>query len=1194
MTIIVHLLYLIMVSSAAWSAEIPGGFAGSGGLQTPRAEHTATLLSSARVLVAGGENAGTPLASSEFFDPAAGTWTATTGTMNEARQHHTATLLPSGRVLVVCGLGAAGQASSTCEVYEPDAGTWSYTASSLVASLSDHTATLLSSGQVLVVGGSSGGAPTASGELYDYRSGTWTATAGSLSVARDHHTATLLPSGQVLVAGGYGAGAAATASCELFDPATGTWSATGSLAAARSLHTATLLANGKVLVVGGVDGSGIVPTCESYDPSTGRWTATAPLNDPRGQQASTLLPSGKVLVTGGIGSSDYTPNCELYDPIADAWTFSGTINPGVTAHTATLLPSGQILVAGGQNGGLPADAYPLETLDGSGLYDPGAGSWTATGAMANARNDCTATLLMTGKVLVAAGNNPGGGTQTSCELYDPATGTWSATGPLSVSRIDQTATMLPSGKVLVAGGFNTGGALQECELYDPSLGTWSVTGALATARSGHSATLLPTGQVLVAGGGNSGSAVLSSCELYDPVAGAWSSAATLNAARSDHMATLLPDGHVLVSGGLGSSAQLSSCELYDPSAGSWSITGSMATARQLHTATLLPSGQVLVAGGFSNASQYLNSCELFTPGTGAWSVTDPLTTARWVHTATLLPTGEVLVTGGDNGSGWIPNSEIYLPAIAAWSATGPLLTARADFIATLLPAGQVLVCGGDSPLGMIASSELYDRGLGFLPASQPVITAWPATLTNGSTLSLAGTLFTGLSEAASGGTASSASNVPLIQLMSGVNEQQLWLTYDPTSGFSSTAVTTQAVPPFPTGQAWLRIMTNGIPSQAQALTFTELSVPTITWPTPGAFVYGTPLSGSQLDATAGIAGTFTYSPPAGAILEAGSQTLSVTFVPTDAQHWAATMAIVTMSVTKAALSVTAANASRAYGAPNPLFTGTLAGAITGDAITATYASSATPTTPVGAYGPSTAQAITPTLIDPGGRLANYTVAVNRGTLSITATPLTVTAANARRAYGAPNPQFTGTLTGVIPGDAITATYASSATPTTPIGAYGPSAAQAITPTLIDPGGRLANYTATVNKGTLIITAITLTITADDLVRNAWLANPPLTATYAGFVNGDTIASLADPATLSTTATTKSPPGQYPITASDASAPAYYSIQYVPGVLTILDTGESHGANFFKCGGGSSVSALVGILLLALGMNVRRTRRDSPR
>jgi hypothetical protein len=57
--------------------------------------------------------------------------------------------------------------------------------------------------------------------------------------------------------------------------------------------------------------------------------------------------------------------------------------------------------------------------------------------------------------------------------------------------------------------------------------------------------------------------------------------------------------------------------------------------------------------------------------------------------------------------------------------------------------------------------------------------------------------------------------------------------------------------------------------------------PTLNWPTPAPISYGTPLSSTQLNATASVPGTFVYTPPAGTVLGFGSQTLSVLFTPTD-------------------------------------------------------------------------------------------------------------------------------------------------------------------------------------------------------------------------------------------------------------------------------------------------------------------------
>ena len=82
---------------------------------------------------------------------------------------------------------------------------------------------------------------------------------------------------------------------------------------------------------------------------------------------------------------------------------------------------------------------------------------------------------------------------------------------------------------------------------------------------------------------------------------------------------------------------------------------------------------------------------------------------------------------------------------------------------------------------------------------------------------------------------------------------------------------------------------------------TVRATPRVTWNAPGSIVYGTPLGDGQLDASANVAGTFTYAPAAGSILNAGSgQTLSVTFTPDDTTYYTAATATTTITVTKAA------------------------------------------------------------------------------------------------------------------------------------------------------------------------------------------------------------------------------------------------------------------------------------------------------
>ena len=94
-----------------------------------------------------------------------------------------------------------------------------------------------------------------------------------------------------------------------------------------------------------------------------------------------------------------------------------------------------------------------------------------------------------------------------------------------------------------------------------------------------------------------------------------------------------------------------------------------------------------------------------------------------------------------------------------------------------------------------------------------------------------------------------------------------------------------------------------------------------------------------------------------------------------------------------------------------------------------------------------------------------------------------------------------------------------------------------------------NYIITYVPGTLTITTATLTITADNRSSTYASAIPALIASYSGFVNGDTQASLSMQPTLTTTATMASPAGTYAITASGA-VDGNYTITYITGTLTI--------------------------------------------
>jgi hypothetical protein len=179
--------------------------------------------------------------------------------------------------------------------------------------------------------------------------------------------------------------------------------------------------------------------------------------------------------------------------------------------------------------------------------------------------------------------------------------------------------------------------------------------------------------------------------------------------------------------------------------------------------------------------------------------------ARTLFQATLLANGQVLVAGGPSSA----TAELYDPASGTWSLVASMNDERASYTATFLPDGHVLAVGGSNG-NVLASAELYDVGLGFDTAWQPQITN---TEQNGSSVTLTGSLFQGVSQASGGnGAQDSSSNYPIVQLRSLTNEQVAFLPVDPATVWSDTAFTSRAIAGFPPGPTLVTVFTNGIPS----------------------------------------------------------------------------------------------------------------------------------------------------------------------------------------------------------------------------------------------------------------------------------------------------------------------------------------------------------------------------------------------
>ena len=292
-------------------------------------------------------------------------------------------------------------------------------------------------------------------------------------------------------------------------------------------------------------------------------------------------------------------------------------------------------------------------------------------------------------------------------MYDPGTGTWSSTGQLAqawyAGSHSTTATLLADGKVLVA-GFNGS------QLFDPDRGTWTATGTMITPRYNHAAVLLPDGRVLVAGG-DVGDVAVDSAELYDPSTETWTATTKMhktgNTRYDSILATPLQDGTVLV-------VRPGIAALYDPASGTWTATGAMARRDTRYgSITRLLDGMVLVAGGFQQDNEN-GVAELYDPAAGSWTTTGDMVYGD--GPATPLLDGTVLV-GGPSSELYIPAG--VAPPTGLAPVPEPTPTPTPTPIPSLYPPAVGPVPAGARPWTVTVVNKSSEPATLFLAEDDP-------------------------------------------------------------------------------------------------------------------------------------------------------------------------------------------------------------------------------------------------------------------------------------------------------------------------------------------------------------------------------------------------------------------------------------------------------------------------------------------
>ncbi|MGI6740204.1 MAG: MBG domain-containing protein [Brevefilum sp.] len=194
------------------------------------------------------------------------------------------------------------------------------------------------------------------------------------------------------------------------------------------------------------------------------------------------------------------------------------------------------------------------------------------------------------------------------------------------------------------------------------------------------------------------------------------------------------------------------------------------------------------------------------------------------------------------------------------------------------------------------------------------------------------------------------------------------------------------------------------------------------------------------------------------------------------------------TITKKAASVTPNAASKVYGGADPTFTGTLAGFLAGDNVTAVYSRAAGETVAGSPYAISA-------VLSPEGVLGNYDITYNTTEFKITKKEASITPNDLNKVYGEDDPVLTGTLLGFLEGDNVTAVYSRVAGEMVAGSPYEISAD-------LEDDEVLDNYEITYNTANFTITKKEASVTPDDLSKVYGKDDPILTGVLTGFLIED--------------------------------------------------------------------------------------------
>jgi photosystem II stability/assembly factor-like uncharacterized protein len=427
---------------------------------------------------------------------------------------------------------------------------------------------------------------------------------------------------------------------------------------------------------------------------TASYAAGPDLNIPRNApvQRAIIGPDGRALMICGT-TSNYVSlgNAEWFNPADNTFTTLAMNSIRGSGPVVVPLADGRHLIAGGDsNLGVPA-------YKSAEIFDPVAGSFTATGAMQQVRASASGIRLGDGRVLVAGAwyRNYA----NTAELYDPAAGTFSQlASTMSEGRTRPALLPRADGTVLVVGGYApyNGAPLQSIDGFDPATGTFEpVSGGIYLPADGVNFSTrhdymveLVDGTWLVLGHAVVGSEWHPRAMIYDPQSGHFTPTTGQPPAGFYAGPQWLPDLGIAVCTTFAEGGVFG-VMIYDPQDGRFQVPPQTQTLPANHTMggnsgiAVLPDGRLLVAGGTERTGGQFNYGAIANTLLVSLAVEEPPPPppppplANWVVQNSGTEASLQTVFFVDDQTGWVGGSD--------WHLGIPVLLKTTDAGTTWLP-----------------------------------------------------------------------------------------------------------------------------------------------------------------------------------------------------------------------------------------------------------------------------------------------------------------------------------------------------------------------------------------------------------------------------------------------------------------------------------------------------------------------------